>query len=196
MREVIKLGLILLLICAVSAVVLGLTNWLTEDEIINVEENLSSEARKGVLKLSDTDIVKSIDEQNLKNIQVEYENVLEVYEGYTGDNLIGYAIKTVDFGGYAGAIEVVTGISKDGEIIAVKVVSHQETPGLGANITGEGFQSQFEGKNTQEEITRTKISPKPNSSEIQALSGATMSCDSVIRAVNTAREVFNTGLLK
>lgn len=194
MREIIRLGLILLLICAVAAVVLGLTNSLTKDTIVEVEERLSSEARREVLDLSDADRIESIDEQNLKNIQAEDEKVLEVYKGYTGDSFVGYAIKTVDFGGYGGDIVVITGISTKGEIIAIKVVRHQETPGLGANATGEDFQGQFEGKDAEQEIVRTKVAPKPNNNEIQALSGATISSDSVIRAVNTAREVFNTKL--
>lgn len=196
MREIIKLGLILLLICSVAAVVLGLTNSLTKDTIVEVEEQLSSEARKEVLQLSDTDRVESIDEEKLKSIQAEDDKVLEVYAGYAGDNLVGYAIKTVDGSGYGGNIEVITGISIDGDVIAIKVVTHQETPGLGANATGEGFQGQFAGKDTEKEIVRVKTAPAPDSNEIQALSGATITSDSVIRAVNTAREVFNNKLSK
>ena len=196
MREVIRLTLILLLICSVAAVILGLTNTLTKDTIVEVEEQLSSKARREALDLSETDLIESIDEQNLKSIQAEDEKVLEVYKGYSGDNFVGYAIRTVDFGGYGGDIEVITGISTDGEVVAIKVVSHQETPGLGAKVSGEGFQGQFKGKDAEQEIIRTKTEPDPGSNEIQALSGATISSDSVIRAVDTAREIFNNELYK
>ncbi len=61
---------------------------------------------------------------------------VEYYEGYrfpdtTG--FVGYTIKA-SAKGYSSTIEVVVGVSPDGEITGMKIISQQETPGLGTKI--------------------------------------------------------------
>ncbi|WP_425446569.1 RnfABCDGE type electron transport complex subunit G [Dethiothermospora halolimnae] len=192
MREIIKLGLILLLITSVAASILGLSNGLTEGKIEEVEAKASEEARKEVLP--GTDSFKSIDDNKFKAIKDENDKILEVYKGMSDGSLAGYAIKTVT-SGYGGDVEVITGISIEGKITGIKVVKHLETPGLGANATSADFQDQYKGISTDKEVVRVKTNPSKDN-EIQALTGATITSDTVTDCVNMARELFNDRLNK
>lgn len=186
MREIIKLGLILLLITSVAAVVLGLSNSITEEKITEAEALTSEEARKEVLPEGET-----FEDAKLK---IDNDKVLEVYVGLKDGNKVGYAIKTAT-PGYGANVEVITGISVDGKITGIKVVSHQETPGLGANATSSQFQDQFKEKDTDEEVVVVKSTPS-NNNEVQALTGATITSRAVTNGVNTARDLFNKELNK
>ncbi|MTI48551.1 RnfABCDGE type electron transport complex subunit G [Sporosalibacterium faouarense] len=188
MREVIKLGLILLLITSVAAIVLGLTNSVTEDVIQEVEAEASKEARLEALPQADS--FKQIDEDIFSKIKEENSKVVEVYVGYSGEEVVGYAIKTAT-PGYGANIEVITGISVDNQLTGMKVGSHQETPGLGANATKAEFQNQYKDKSTDEEIVVVKTPPSKDN-EIQALTGATISSNAVTDGVNIAREIYNS----
>lgn len=63
----------------------------------------------------------------------------------------------------------------------VSIVSHSETPGLGARITETDFTESFQGKSLENELTKD---------DINALSGATLSTNGVVAAVNNARTLF------
>ena len=193
MRDVIKLGIILLIITSVAAVVLGLANELTKDKIAMVEAEISEAARRDVLSMANT--FEPVDEEIFQDIIRGNNSILEVYEGYSDENtLVGYAIKT-STPGYSGNVEVITGISLEGKITGIKVVSHQETPGLGANATKPAYQNQYTNKPTDQQIEVVKGVPSKEN-EIQALSGATVSSNAVTDGVNAARKIFNDTLAK
>lgn len=185
MKEIIKLGLILLIITSVAALALGYTNMITADKIIEAEAAVSEEARKEVLDAETFNVVDGFDDNDI---------IIDVYEGVKGNNIVGYAITTAT-PGYGGNISVITGISKDGEITGIKVVRHNETPGLGANATSSEWQAQFKGKSTSKEVVVVKSAPS-NDNEIQALTGATISSVAVSNGVNEARKLFNEKLNK
>lgn len=178
MNETIKLGLILLLITSVAALVLGLTNMVTLDKINEAEAMVSEEARKEVLVADKFEIVDGHEEGN----------ILEVYEGKKGDEVVGYAIKSFSSNAYAGNIYVITGISIDGKVSGIKVVSHQETPGLGANAENDDFRNEFKDKSTENKLEV--------GSDIEALTGATITSKAVTEAVNFAIELYNEQLAK
>jgi electron transport complex protein RnfG len=62
----------------------------------------------------------------------------------------------------------------------VQVLSHTETPGLGAKITTDAWTGQFTGK------TRDQAALKKDGGAIDAISAATISSRAVTRAVHDA----------
>ena len=60
-------------------------------------------------------------------------------------NGAGYAILVNGKGGYGGDIVMAVGIDNDGKIIETKVISHQETSGLGSKVAEADFRKQFPG---------------------------------------------------
>lgn len=171
MREIIKLGLILLVITSVAGLILGGVNSMTAGII---EERALEESMEAIENFfPESDGAGVIEDGDV----LAYDLVEEVYEVRQGDNVIGYTIKTVP-NGYDGPIELLTGISTDGEITGIEVLSQTETPGLGDRITEDDFKDQFAGQSSDEEL------------QVDALSGATVSRNAVINGVNAATDVF------
>ena len=75
------------------------------------------------------------------------------------------------------------------EFKVMDVLSHSETAGLGAKATEDEFKSQFIGKSANG-INYTKNGAS-NDTEIDALSGATITSNAVCEAVDSALAVYN-----
>ena len=106
-----------------------------------------------------------------------------VYEGVDEKgSVVGYAF-TGEGNGYQGKIKIIAGLdAKLENIKGVEILESSETPGLGAKITEEEFKGQFRGLSALREITFTKEPPKGNA--IQAITGATISTNSVVGILN------------
>lgn len=183
MKDILKLGVTLFAICAVAALVLGVTNNITAPVIEERNIQASNEARKIVL--SETDEFKELDGMNS-------DIVLEVYEGIKDGQVIGYTIKTSSKG-YGGAIELMVGISKDGKITGVEIGNHSETPGLGSKATEPIFKNQYVDKDVSNSLLVVKGSAN-NDNEISAISGATITSNGVTSGVNAAMKIYNEKL--
>lgn len=186
MREIIKLGLILLIITTVAAAVLGYTNEVTKGPIENQIMQANILARQSVLP----DAVEF--EALPEDVFEGYDNVLEVYKGMKNGLLVGYTIKA-NSSGYGGPIEVMIGIGLDGIIHGVSVGNHTETPGLGAKAADESFKGQYSGKSVNTELVVIK-SGVPKDNEVQSIAGATISSRAVTSSVNLAIRLFNEKL--
>lgn len=183
MKDILKLGVTLFAICAVAALVLGVTNNITAPVIEERNIQASNEARKIVL--SETDEFKELDGMNS-------DIVLEVYEGIKDGQVIGYTIKTSSKG-YGGAIELMVGISKDSKITGVEIGNHSETPGLGSKATEPIFKNQYVDKDVSNSLLVVKGSAN-NDNEISAISGATITSNGVTNGVNAAMKIYNEKL--
>ena len=183
MKDILKLGVTLFAICAVAALVLGVTNNITAPVIEERNIQASNEARKIVL--SEADEFKELDGMNS-------DIVLEVYEGIKDGQVIGYTIKTSSKG-YGGAIELMVGISKDGKITGVEIGNHSETPGLGSKATEPMFKNQYVDKDVLNSLLVVKGSAN-NDNEISAISGATITSNGVTNGVNAAMKIYNEKL--
>ena len=183
MKDILKLGVTLFAICAVAALVLGVTNNITAPVIEERNIQASNEARKIVLP--EADEFKELDGMNS-------DIVLEVYEGIKDGQVIGYTIKTSSKG-YGGAIELMVGISKDGKITGVEIGNHSETPGLGSKATEPMFKNQYVDKDVLNSLLVVKGSTN-NDNEISAISGATITSNGVTNGVNAAMKIYNEKL--
>ena len=72
----------------------------------------------------------------------------QIYTACNGDQVVGYAIK-VSTGGFGGPLQIMVGFTPDGTIYNTSVISHSETPGLGAKLVDENIapRQQVKGKN-------------------------------------------------
>lgn len=175
MKQIIRLGAILFLITAISAGALSLVNDATK---VVIQEN----AMKANLAYME-DMLPDADEFTVvENPAItDMDSVEEAYEALQGGNTIGYAFKTTA-SGYGGDIEFIISINADGTLAGMRVASHAETPGLGAKIAEADFQSQFEGKSTENELELN--------SDIEVISGATISTRAATNGVNAAIRAF------
>ncbi len=183
MKDILKLGITLFGICAVAALVLGVTNNITAPVIQERNIQASNESRKIVLPNAD----------EFKQLEgINSDVVLEAYEGIKDGKVIGYTIKTSSKG-YGGSIESMVGISKDGKITGVEIGNHSETPGLGSKATEPTYKNQYLDKDTSNALLVVKGSAN-NDNEISAISGATITSNGVTSGVNAAMKIYNEKL--
>jgi electron transport complex protein RnfG len=167
MRDIIKMGLILLLITSISGLLLGVTNSMTEGIIL--ERAMAGDIASMQNLIADADTFDAVTGEGIDDAPL----VQEVFAGKQGDEVVGYTIK-VNPSGYGGAIEIMVGISTANDITGVEILSQTETPGLGSKVTEPEFREKFIGKSTTE------------STAVDAIAGATVSSDAVNHGVRTA----------
>ena len=179
MKQIVKFSLILLIITAVSAGLLGIANDVTK---VVIQEK-AMEANLVYMKeiIADADEFKMVENPAVAGV----DSVEEAYEALKGGSTIGYIIKTKT-SGYGGDVVMLTGINSDGTIAGMKVASQSETPGLGARITEPEFSGQFAGKSAANELNL--------GTDVQAVSGATVSSRAATNGVNAAIKLFDSVL--
>lgn len=187
MRDYIKLSGVLLIICAIAAVLLGLTNEITYEKIAQQIEKANNEARQIVLPAAD-DFTK-LDAAALAAIQAnpDYSIVRDVYEAKTGGSLTGYTVMVAPKG-YGGAIEMIVGIDVNGTVQGVKVGTNNETPGLGKNAEKPAFSEQYKNK-TWDSLIGVIKNGTPKENEIVAITGSTITSKGITAGVNKAMAV-------
>ncbi len=99
------------------------------------------------------------------------------YRAIRNGDQIGSAV-IAEGEGYGGPIEVLVGIDTDGAVVGLKVLDHDETPGLGDVVTEDEFLSQFHGK--------SEADPIQIDEDIDNITGATVSVEAVAEAVRAA----------
>lgn len=165
-RETIKFGIILFLICLISAGLLSFVYGLTKEKILNQKRTEEAQILKEVLA-------------GAVKIEEAASGDLVYYVGLNKENKeIGKAIITTARG-YAGDIVICAGINKDGKILAIKILSHGETPGLGSRVAEPGFLDKFKHRSASEIGAQ------------DAITGATISSTAVINSIKgKAEELF------
>lgn len=175
-KEVLKPTAILFVICVVVSAALAGTNLLTRDRIAQAQAQKAEESRMIVLPGAES-----------------FEERDGHYAGLDGGgNTVGYVFET-EGKGYGGSVNVMTGISAEGSITGVVILSHGETPGLGANAEKESFREQY--KQPVGDLTGGISVVKfqaPKEGEIQAMTGATITSTAVTNAVNSAIEQYQS----
>ncbi|MEG0377765.1 MAG: RnfABCDGE type electron transport complex subunit G, partial [Eubacterium sp.] len=177
------------IITAVASLLLALTNFVTSDVIAQRNEEANTIARQQVLPDADKfEMVENLEITAKNTLPTDYEAVKEAYAGFKGDKVVGYTIKTTP-SGYAGEIEVLTGISLEGKITGITILSQSETPGLGAKSTEPAFQEQYKDKDAKKEITVIK-GGEPTGNQVAAITGATITSKAVTAGVNYSEKIF------
>ncbi len=160
-----KLTGTLLLISVVVAGLLGLVNHITADKISALTAEKTAASMQEVLPA---------DSYNELSYNGSDANVAKVYEAVGA----GYVVEVTP-SGFGGTIDMVVGVTSDGTVSGVAIVSMSETSGLGANATKESFRSQFVGKSGELAVSK-------DGGEIDALTGATITSRAVTSGVSSA----------
>jgi electron transport complex protein RnfG len=111
----------------------------------------------------------------------------QIYTSRSGDEVVGYAIK-VSVGGFGGPLQLMVGFTPDGTVYNTSVISHSETPGLGAKIVDESCapREQVKGKHP----ASANLSVSKDGGEIDAITASTITSRAFLKGVNLAYEVF------
>jgi electron transport complex protein RnfG len=165
-KEMIRYGFILALICVIAAGLLAGMNALTKSRIIAQAQAEEESSLKEVMPdAAKFEPVKS------------GEDILYYKSLDKGGKMVGVVFKASGKG-YSSVVETMVGMLKDDTITAIKVLSQSETPGLGARVAEKEFTSQFKNKNAI------------NLADVQAITGATISSKAVMDSVKEkAKEI-------
>lgn len=185
MKDIMKMGIILLLFCFISAFSLSLTNHFTSSAIELSRGGKDLENRKAVFPEADS--FKAIEKSLLEKIKASDKTIVEVFKALKGKDIIGYVAKSTP-NAFGGPMEVVVGFKSDGKIVGVRIGKHAETPGLGDKATQEDFYSQYENMDLNKKITVDKIDKGDN--QILAISAATITSQSVTDGVNSIGKIL------
>ena len=112
-----------------------------------------------------------------------------VYQGLDADGRpVGLAF-IADGGGFQGNIRIMVGLSVDYlKLKGIKVLEQNETPGLGNRIKEPAFEGQFKGLEIKPKVEYIKYRKPEKPNQIQAITGATISSDAVVKNINNAVE--------
>ncbi len=111
------------------------------------------------------------------------DEILSVLKALDADgNLLGYVINVTAKDGSQANITLSMGIQLDGTVNGYSITDISETPGLGAKATEESFASQFQNKLVSA-FSVVKTTPTTDS-EIESITGATITSKAVANAVN------------
>jgi electron transport complex protein RnfG len=132
-----------------------------------------------------------LEDGELKEVESESESGAEkVYMGLTEDGTIsGFAIPGAE-PGYQDIISGLAGYDADDQvIIGFKVLDSKETPGLGDKIYKDtDFQLNFTNLSVIPAIEVVKKGEKSEANQVEAITGATISSEAVVRLLNKSME--------
>lgn len=187
-NNILKPGIVLLIITTIAAICLGFVNNITLKPIAAQIEKTTNEAMSKILPSASTfksaEDYTPTDSSNVKAYSIGYEK---------GEDtpIVGYAVSVVSKG-YGGELSIMVGISNEGVIQGVTLISHSETPGLGANADSEWI-NQYKDKSGELSVTKSASSSE---SEIQAITSATITSKAITDAVNEVTDFYNQTLSK
>lgn len=176
-KEILIPAVSLFLICLVVTALLAVTDMFTAPQIEKLAAETENKTKAEVLAAADT---------FSDGILYVYENTeYTYYIGSAAGEQIGYVFNT-SAKGYGGDIRIMVGVDMEGKVTGVSVLSISETAGLGMNAKNESFLNQYAGKSGTIGVAKSNASE----TEIQALTGATITSNAMTQAVNTALAIY------
>lgn len=199
-NKIIKNTLILTAITLISGLLLGIVYEVTKAPIAASQENAKQEAYRQVIAEAESFEALDVDEEKAADAVAKAEIngasvgavINEAAAAIAGGSEIGYVVTVTDKEGYGGNIRLSVGILTDGTVSGVSILDISETAGLGMNAKEPAFYGQYAGKQVDKfEVTKGGAS---SDSEINAISGATITSKAVTGGVNAALAYYQNVL--
>jgi len=188
MKDIFKLGGLLLIITVVAATALAAIYNVTKPRIDAQKQLAIDNALTEALPNSPREAIEPV----TRDGEVEY---YLGYESMQKQDTVGFAY-IARGAGYSSVVETMVGVDTTGKIIGMQVLSQQETPGLGTKIIevkyGEKepwFLVQFMGRPADE------VKVDKDGGQIQSITGATITsrtvANSVVEGYKDLRQIVN-----
>ena len=189
MKNMLKDAFILFVITLISGAVLGVVYEVTKEPIAKQQQLAKDAAYKEVF----ADAVKFEEIAMGPDLAPETLTAFVTQQGYAASidgvasafdgsgTLAGYVITVTTHEGYGGDIQFTMGVRNDGTLNGISILSIAETAGLGMRA-GEVLVPQFAEKQVETFVTTKTGATDP--SQIDAISGATITTDAFVGGVN------------
>lgn len=185
MRDILKMGLILMAFCLISALALSMTYGATAQVIADGRAAADDANRREVFLRADA--FEPIDEELLTQFQREDDNIKDVHQVLVNGEVVGHVVK-VSNQGFGGPMEIIVGFNNEGIIEGVRIGTNTETPGLGANVARPEFYTQFEGMTLERDIIVDKS--RAGNNQVHAVTAATVTSAAVSNGVNRIGKIL------
>lgn len=186
-------GLVLLGFSALGAFLLSGTHALTADAIDRAERELLHALLTQVMPPAghDNDLTQSqisLPADPLLGLKRPGQGYLARLNGKPA----GVILEAVAPDGYAGEIRLIVGIHADGRLGGVRVVSHQETPGLAdyIEIKRSPWIAQFAGR-ALDDPAESAWAVRKDGGDFDYRTGATVTPRAIVKAVRKALQYFD-----
>jgi len=176
---------VLCLVALITGGLLAYVNDVTSGPIKAQAEKTLADGIKNVmgggeLTVSKTDTVK----QNVDGKEVVYV-IYQAQDASKKD--LGAAVEST-VTGFGGDLKVLVGFNPEGDILGYTVLSHAETPGLGAKAAGETgwFQKGQKGDIIGKNPAKNNLTVSKDGGEVDAITASTITSRAFLKAVTQA----------
>lgn len=183
---------ILFAITLFAGIVLGAVYQVTKSPIEKATIEANNKAYKSVFNeaesfVEDDLLTQAIEGCNADLTQKDFgavavEKVLKAMDANGG--MLGYVVTSLSNDSYGGVVKLSVGVTSEGSVTGIAFLEISDTPGLGLKAKDAKFKDQFMGK-TAESLTVVKTG-NAGDSEINSISGATITSKATTNAVNAA----------
>lgn len=167
--SIFKITVNLAVTCLVSGAILAAAYFITHDTAVLKEKELETKSKQALVSSATTFTA------------VEGEEAMTEAKGADGKT-VAYIVQ-VEPKGYGGAIKMLVAVTPDQKVYNFKILSANETPGLGTKAAESPFKDQFPGKTSEQLVVTKDASEK---TKIQAITGATITSRAVTKGVKDA----------
>lgn len=199
MKHMIKDAVILFVITLVAGCLLGFVYDVTKEPIAVANEKAKAEAIAAVFpgkQITETTLLDAHSGEAATCVVTDagYDVAVdEVTQVADASGVLGYAITVTDHEGYGGDIQFTLGVNLDGSLNGISILSIKETVGLGMNAEKD-LVPQFANKSV-DQFAYTKTGATKDS-EVDAISGATVTTNAVVNGVNAGLYYFQNQLME
>ena len=177
--NLLNMALCLTAVCLICAALLGGVYALTWQPI----QDASAKALKASIGmvLPEGGEISEAKTATLDGVQYEY------YENRVEGSVNAYAVKSAT-NGFGGQLLLMVGVLEDGTVYNTSVLSHSETPGLGAKCNqDENFMAQWRGFSPDK-----KIAVRKDGGDVDAITASTITSRAYALAVSNAVNVVKS----
>ncbi|WP_217515107.1 electron transport complex subunit RsxG [Vibrio metschnikovii] len=187
-----KNGLILAIFACASTGVVALTQYLTASQIKAQETAQLLSVLNQVIPPEWHDNQLSAACTLVSDPLLGSSQSMPVYLATLNGEHTALAIEAIAPDGYSGAIKIIVGIDQQGNILGTRVLSHQETPGLGDKIDLRisDWILSFTGRQVNDDNQR-QWQVRKDGGQFDQFTGATITPRAVVKAVKQTVEYVN-----
>lgn len=187
-----KNGVTLALFACATTGVVAITQYLTADRIQAQQEAQLKATLNQVIPLSahDNDLTQSC--TLARDPRLGTDQAMPAYIATLNGQASAIAIESIAPDGYSGPIKLITGVDLNGQVLATRVLQHNETPGLGdkIDIRISNWIRSFTGK-TVTDANRDHWKVRKDGGDFDQFTGATITPRAVVKAVRNTVDYVN-----
>ena len=182
---------ILALFAIACTATVGIVNELTKDRIYIQQQKQLLSTLNSIIEPERYNNELALDCVNVSNIALGSYEQKTIYLARLDSIPVAGAITTVAPDGYSGNIELIVAVNVDGSVNGVRILSHQETPGLGDKIelAKSNWITSFSGKKLMNE-SDSRWAVTKDGGMFDQFTGATITPRAVVNAVKEATLYF------